>query len=119
MFVHKRLACSGLLLASAGCFLMAPPTVAGSAPAPLIVAKQGRASYRSIAEAVKRAPRGARILVRPGVYQEAVSIERPVEIVGDGEAADIVIDGADGSCITLAGERALVRNLTLRGHTSS
>jgi hypothetical protein len=45
------------------------------------VSQQGSGQFSSLAEALRRAPPGARIEVGPGTYAEALLIDRPVEIV--------------------------------------
>lgn len=64
--------------------------VAGAGVATIVVDPSGD-GVRSIADAVRRAAPGARILVRPGVYREpTIVVDRPVTIEGEGHP---VIDG--------------------------
>jgi hypothetical protein len=81
----------------------------------LIVSADGGGDYASIGEALGRAADGARILVRPGVYDEAVTIDKDIEIVGDGPAEKIVVRSDRASCLTMRADRARVAGLTLRG----
>ena len=53
--------------------------------------------------------------MRPGVYAESLVLDRRVEIVGDGSAADIVVESPDGNCLRMQTDMARVRNLTLLG----
>ncbi|AFZ14671.1 serine/threonine protein kinase [Crinalium epipsammum PCC 9333] len=80
----------------------------------LIVSKIGAADYRSISQAIKNAQQGSRILVRPGFYQESLVIDKPLEIVGDGSVADIIVESKGSSCIRMQTGYAVVRGLTLR-----
>jgi F-box protein 11 len=81
----------------------------------LVVSAFDTGQYRTVGEALRRAPTGTRILVRPGVYRESIRIQKKVEIVGDGPAGDVVIESPDGNCLLLGADMARVRGLTLRG----
>src|SRR5262249_105606 len=52
---------------------------------------------------------------RPGLYQEALVIDREVEIVGDGEAENVIIETLDGPCLVMSTDSAVIRKVTLRG----
>lgn len=67
----------------------------------------------TIADALRDAPPGARIVVQPGVYQEAVlRVDRPLEIVGEGRP---VIDaGGRGSAFVVTAEGVTIRGFTVR-----
>ncbi|HEX8747168.1 MAG TPA: right-handed parallel beta-helix repeat-containing protein [Pyrinomonadaceae bacterium] len=99
----------------------AKPTQATKATAPassvasIIISAKGDGQYTSIVEAMERAAPGTRLVVRPGLYNESVIIDRPVEIVGDGPVEDIVIRGVASSCIQMRTDSASVKGLTLRG----
>ena len=54
------------------------------AQVPLVVAKKG-GDFDSIQAAIDAAPAGARILIRPGTYREAVMLDKPLEIFGEGD----------------------------------
>jgi hypothetical protein len=81
----------------------------------IVVAAQGGGDYASIGEALRSAAPGARLLVRPGLYEEGVVIDRQVEIVGDGPVEKIIVRGTTSSCFEMRAERARVAGLTLRG----
>jgi F-box protein 11 len=59
----------------------------------IIVDAMHRGHYSTLTEALKAAKPGTRILVRPGLYREGVFIDKPVELIGDGDRSDIVIEG--------------------------
>jgi len=69
--------------------------------------------------AIKKAKAGDRILVKPGVYQEDLIIDKPLEIIGDGEVADIVVESKNADCISMKTDHALVRGLSLRNRTEN
>ncbi|HYY59419.1 MAG TPA: right-handed parallel beta-helix repeat-containing protein [Pyrinomonadaceae bacterium] len=84
----------------------------------IIVSKGGGGQYTTIAEAIKNAKSGTRIMVRPGFYNEGFAIDKQVEIVGDGPLRDIVVESKDTNCIRMQTEQATVRGLTLRARTA-
>ena len=90
------------------------------APAPktevptLVVDALYRGDYPTLTAALAAAKAGTRILVRPGLYKEGVVIDKPVEIVGDGEQADVVIEAFGKDAILFQTSMGRVANLTLR-----
>lgn len=54
-------------------------------------------------------------MVRPGLYQEGLVLDKAIEISGDGPVEDIVIESTDADCILMQTDYAVVRGLTLRG----
>ncbi|MBI3925763.1 MAG: caspase family protein [Armatimonadetes bacterium] len=60
----------------------------------LWVSKGAGAPYSTISGALAGAPAGARILIRPGIYEEDVVVDKAVDLVGDGPVAEIVIRGS-------------------------
>lgn len=112
----------------------APPAAAKPAPAPAapvqapkpaapastsqpptrVVDQSGKGEYRTISDAVKAAQPGDRILVRPGTYRESIEIRKPIEVVGDGNRDQIILQATGGDAILCRVEGAKVANLTLR-----
>jgi nitrous oxidase accessory protein NosD len=80
-----------LLLATLG----AGAVVAGSAflaaPTALVVAQDGTGTHATISDAVDAAEDGDTILVKPGTYAEAVTIDKDITLIGDGPRDQIVI----------------------------
>ena len=70
-----------------------------SAPPTRIVDPMGRADHITISEAIREANSGDRILVRPGLYQEGLVIDKPLEIIGDGDLEDIVVQAVGANAI--------------------
>jgi parallel beta-helix repeat protein len=81
----------------------------------LAVCADGTGAFTSIREAIRRAAPRSRIEVWPGLYREALVIDKPLEIVGMGTADEIVVESGCGPCLTMRTARATVRGLTLRG----
>ncbi len=74
---------------------------------------------QNISTAIITAEAGDRILVKPGVYQEDLIIDKPLEIFGDGEVADIVVESQNSHCISMKTDNALVRGLSLRNRAEN
>ncbi|MEN8220360.1 MAG: right-handed parallel beta-helix repeat-containing protein [Pseudomonadota bacterium] len=76
--------------------------------ATIVVSATGKC--QSISAAIKKAKAGSRILVKAGVYQEELFIDKPLEIIGDGE---VVVESKNADCIFMKTDYALVRGLSL------
>lgn len=70
--------------------------------------------FSTIGAAVRSVAAGGQIRVRPGTYNESLLLDKPVEIIGDGPRAEIVVESRDGSCVTITTQDAHLRGLTLR-----
>ena len=81
----------------------------------IIVSAKGDGEYTSLREALENAAPGARLIVRPGIYNEGVIVDKRIEIIGDGPVEDIIISSVDSSCIQMRADYAVVRDVTLRG----
>ncbi|MBV9761524.1 MAG: right-handed parallel beta-helix repeat-containing protein [Acidobacteriaceae bacterium] len=82
-------------------------------PPTLIVDAMHRGDHVSIAEAVKAANPGSRILIRAGLYRESIVIDRPLEIIGDGRPGDVKIVGSETHAITFKANIGRISNLTI------
>ncbi len=80
----------------------------------IIVDQMHRGDYSSIAQAVEASEPGDCILVRYGLYQECVVIDKPLEIIGEGERNEIEIRAKDNNTITFKTNYGKIANLTLR-----
>jgi F-box protein 11 len=83
-------------------------------PPTLVVDALHRGDHTSVAEALKAAAPGTRILVRPGLYREGIVIDKPVEIIGDGEPGEVVIEAAGMPVVLFQSTMGRIANLTLR-----
>jgi F-box protein 11 len=93
----------------------APPTLSAIvAPPTLVVDAFHRGDYCSIGEALAAAKPGDRILVRPGLYPEGIVIQKPVEIIGDGELGEIVVEAEGRHTVLFQASMGRIANLTLR-----
>jgi F-box protein 11 len=73
-----------------------------------------RGDFTSIAEAIEKVQPGTRILVRKGFYKEGLLIDKPLEIIGDGETKDVVIQAIGAHVIRFQANMGRVANLTLQ-----
>ncbi len=83
-------------------------------PPTLTVSPLGGAQFRTLGDALKKAPAGARIVVRGGLYRESLVLARPVEILPAGATEEIIVESAGRPCLTMQTDQARVRGLTLR-----
>jgi parallel beta-helix repeat protein len=87
---------------------------AKSEPRTRIVDAFHRGDHATLTDALKAADPGDRILIRPGLYREGVVIDKPVEIIGDGEPGEVVIETNGSRTILFQANIARITNLTLR-----
>ena len=73
-----------------------------------------RGDHTTIAAAIAAAQPGDRILVRPGLYQEALVIEKPLEIVGQGPLGDVVIEAQGAHVVRFQTTFGRLTNLTIQ-----
>jgi F-box protein 11 len=83
-------------------------------PLTCVVDPQHGGDFTSIAKAISEVQPGTRILVRKGVYKERLVIDKPLEIIGDGEAKDIVIQATGADVIMFQASMGRLANLTLQ-----
>ena len=83
-------------------------------PPTMSVDAMHRGHYATIAAAPQAAQPGDGILVRPGLYRESLVVDKPIEIIGDGELGDVVIEGIEGNAISFQTSMGRVANVALR-----
>ena len=83
-------------------------------PMTLTVDLLGRGDYSSVTEALQAASPGARILVRPGLYLEGILIDKAIEIIGDGNLGEVVIEAVGMNAVCFRANMGRIVNLTLR-----
>lgn len=92
-------------------------TAPGSAPTDpptLVVDAMHRGDCPTISDAIQKAKAGTRILVRPGTYREGLVIDKALEIVGDGDRDDIVVEATGCHAVLFTASMGRVANLTIR-----
>jgi len=82
---------------------------------PIRVSKSAGADFANLAEAIRAALPGTVIEVEPGLYEEALVVDKEIEIIGMGHASEVIVEAAGTTCLLLQTEHAVLRNLTLRG----
>lgn len=87
---------------------------APSEPHTVIVDAMSRGNYTTISEAIQKEDAGTRILVRPGNYREGLVVDKPLEIVGDGNPEDVIVEAKGCNVVQFQGSMGRVANLTLR-----
>ena len=83
-------------------------------PTYVVDAFPGRGEFTTVGAAIKAAASGDRILVRPGLYDEALVVDKPLEILGDGPVSDIEIRARGAHVLRFQASIGRVANLTLR-----
>jgi serine/threonine protein kinase len=81
----------------------------------LSVSPWGNADFQTIAEAVRHAQPFDRVLVEPGTYDESLFVDKPLIIMGKGEASKVVVSSSTSHCLKIAADGVRVRKLSLRG----
>lgn len=80
----------------------------------IVVDQMHRGDHTTINEAIMVAHPGDRILVKPGLFEEEMTIDKPLEILGDGDLRDIVIRAAGKSALSFKTVMGRVSNFTLQ-----
>lgn len=87
----------------------------GRRPRVIVDAAEQNVTYTSISEAIRESVMpGTIIEVRPGMYREALTIERDVEIIGVGDKHDIVIEATNTHAIKINSPKTILKNITVR-----
>lgn len=73
-----------------------------------------RGDHITINAAIAAADPGSRILIRPGVYDEELVIDKPLEIVGGGGLGEVMIRAEGKSAISFKAAKGIVSNLVLK-----
>ncbi|WP_254522709.1 NosD domain-containing protein [Natrinema caseinilyticum] len=67
----------------------------------------------TVQEAVERAPANTTVVVPAGTYDEKIEIDRPLSLVGEGNAT--LQGNGNGSVITVTAERTAIRGIDITG----
>ena len=73
-------------------------------------------AYPTIAEAIEAANLGDRILVHPGVYEEPLVIHNAIEVIGEGNRDEIIVQVSGANALRSSTSLGRVANLTLKGY---
>ena len=80
----------------------------------LVVGRGGAGRILSLRVALRNAAPGSLIQVHPGYYRESLVLDKDVEIVGIGIAAEIVVDGGQDAALAIRTQGATVRGMSFR-----
>ena len=83
-------------------------------PPELVVDQTDRGHYRTITAAINAANPGDRVVVLPGTYEEAIVIDKPLEIIGMGRREEIVVQASGKNTVSFKTTLGRLVNLTLR-----
>jgi len=79
----------------------------------VLVAQDGSGHYLYISEAIKNSPPGSVIGIKPGMYNENISIQKNVELIGLGEKSEIIISGIElGPVMSVVNCSVIISNIT-------
>ncbi len=76
--------------------------------------RSGMGDHTTITAALAAAQPGERILVRKGVYTGGLTIDKPLELIGEGQPGDVEVHAAGTNVIRFTASQGRVANLTLR-----
>jgi parallel beta-helix repeat protein len=82
-------------------------------PPTLVVDPWGHGDHSTIGAAIDAADPGTRILVRSGLYEEGLVIDKPLEIVGQGPVQDVIVRARGCDALLFKANIGRVSNLTL------
>jgi parallel beta-helix repeat protein len=92
-----------------------PTKVASKTEPPTrVVDPMHRADYTTITAAIQAANPGDRILVRRGLYEEGITIDKPLEIIGDALPGEVVLRAVGKHVVAFKTSMGRIANLTLR-----
>src|SRR5262249_34449673 len=75
----------------------ASPITPGTAPASVptvIVDAMGRGDFDDLAAAIENARAGSQVLIRRGTYKSAITVGKPLELIGEGLRDDIRVEAS-------------------------
>jgi hypothetical protein len=81
----------------------------------IVVAQDGSGGATTIAAAVAQAADGDTVLLRPGTYDESVTVDKTITIGPESGPGTVVVQPTGGAAFTLLGSNATLDGLTLRG----
>ncbi|MDD1654970.1 MAG: right-handed parallel beta-helix repeat-containing protein [Methanomicrobiales archaeon] len=95
------------------------PSTSPSPLPSLVVSAAGDGHFRTVADAIREARPGTRIFLRPGQYREEVTVDRALEVIGEGPATSVILEAAGPTGITVKGGALYLHGVTLREGSSA
>jgi len=79
-----------------------------------------RQDFETITEAIKAASADVRdkLFLAPGLYKEALVLEKPIDIIGEGPLGSVIVEGSAANTVLSTANTGLIANLVLKqsGH---
>lgn len=94
--------------------LSATPSLTPELPTLTVDPWPGRGDFETIGEAILASERGGRVVIRPGTYDEKLTLDKPLELIGDGAREDVVVSVSKGEAMVATATIARVQNMTFR-----
>lgn len=94
-----------------------PASRSGKEPGtkPLVVGRGAQANVLSLRVALRQVEPGGTITILPGIYREALVLDRPVTLLGSGDARDIILESPKGGRQRVLSSGVVLRGLTVSG----
>eukprot|EP00300_Choanocystis_sp_HF-7_P019780 c20428_g1_i2.p1 GENE.c20428_g1_i2~~c20428_g1_i2.p1 ORF type:complete len:906 (-),score=174.64 c20428_g1_i2:86-2803(-) len=70
--------------------------------------------FSSITAALRVAQSGDKLVLSPGLYTESFVIRKDIEIAGEGDSKEVVIESSGGTTVYIQAQRAILRSLTIQ-----
>lgn len=90
------------------------PSAKNEPPTCTVNPMPSRGEFTTISEAIEKSKPGTRIIVQPGLYEESLVINKPLEIIGEGGPGEVVVQASGIDVILFRTTMGRVANLTLR-----
>lgn len=78
-----------------------------------LVDPSGAGDYVTVGDALAAAEPGDRLLIRPGTYRESLTVDKRIEIVGQGDRDGVVIETTNDPVVQFMGVGGRLAHLTL------
>jgi pectin methylesterase-like acyl-CoA thioesterase len=80
----------------------------------IIVDINQHGNYDRISDAIDNSSPGDKILIRPGIYEESLCIDKPLDIIGDGTIGSTVVEASGKSTLIFKTDSGHAANLTFK-----
>jgi F-box protein 11 len=85
----------------------------------LVVAADGSGAFTSIRAAIAALAIDQKIIVKPGLYRESLRISEALQLLGDGDPAEIILESTHEDTLVMETDTASVEGMTIRAVTTS
>ena len=92
-----------------------PPMKKGVSMTNIVVSKQIGSHFRTITEAVQAASSGDMIIIEPGIYNESITINENIELIGNNSNGQIILESHNAACLYMEAPNAKISNLIVKG----